>query len=251
MMLRVLGFTIRTIIKLKVILVSVAAGMGIAFGLRAREQSRTWGLVPGDAERSLPGDDLVATPDHGDTRSLVIDAPPARVWPWLVRMGGEAGWYSYGFLDRPWSPLRAAMARGWHGGQSERRLEVGDVVRIQPDGGFVARIVEPEHALVLYLDDDIVREQAQALLAAKAPGAAARVATEMQDMPGFRATWALILEPETGDRTRLIGRFRVSMELAAQQRRLLPLMGLGSFALMRSQMLGIQRRAEEGRPPTA
>jgi hypothetical protein len=79
------------------------------------------------------------------------------------------------------------------------------VVRIQPDGGFVARIVEPEHALVLYLDDDIARQQAQALLAAKAPGAAARMATEMEDMPGFRATWSLILEPETGDRTRLIG----------------------------------------------
>jgi hypothetical protein len=34
------------------------------------------------------------------------------------------------------------------------------------------------------------------------------------------------------------------MEMAAQQRRLLPLMGLGAFALMRSQMLGIKRLAE-------
>lgn len=248
-MLRLLGFTIRTVIKLKVILISVAAGMGIAFGLRAREQSRTWGLVPGDAERSLPGDDLVATPDHGDTRSLVIDAPPARVWPWLVRMGrGRAGWYSYGMLDRPWSPVGPALRRS--GGERAGDLTVGGVVPTHPDGGFVARVVEPEHALVLYFDDDIAREQVRAL-ADKGSEGAARAATEMEDLPPFGLTWAFVVEPEPGGRTRLIERFRLHIDVTAPQRRLMPLMGLGAFALMRSQMLGIQRRAEEGPPPSA
>ena len=35
-----------------------------------------------------------------DTRSLVIDAPPAAVWPWLVQLGyGRGGWYSYDRMD--------------------------------------------------------------------------------------------------------------------------------------------------------
>jgi hypothetical protein len=244
-MLRLLGFTLRTLIKLKVILLSLMVGVAIAYGLQTREQSRTWGLVPGEADRSLPGDDLVATPDRSDTRSLVIDAPPAQVWAWLARMGrNPAGWFSYGFLDQRWSPVGAAIAR------SATRppagdLSEGDVVPTNPGGGFVARVVEPERALVLYLDDEIAREQTRALAASGSEGAA-RAATELEDMPAFGATWAYVLEPEAHDRTRLIGRFRVSMEMAAQQRRLVPLMGLGAFALLRSQMLGIKRRVEAG-----
>ncbi len=37
---------------------------------RLREQSRSWGLLPGDADRALPGDDLVARADVVETRSL-------------------------------------------------------------------------------------------------------------------------------------------------------------------------------------
>jgi hypothetical protein len=247
---RLLGFLIRTVIRLKVILLSVLAGMGIAYWLQTREQSRTWGLAPGVADRSLAGDDLVDAPDHSDTRSLVIEAPPAQVWAWLARMGrSRTGWFSYGFLDRRWSPVAAAIGRS-QSSPVAGDLAEGDVVPTNPGGGFVARIVEPERALVLYLDDEIAREQTRALAASGSEGAA-RAATEMEDMPEFGATWAFVLEPEAGDRTRLIGRFRLSMDMAAQQRRLLPLMGLGAFALMRSQMLGIKRRAEEGRPPDA
>jgi proline iminopeptidase len=220
------------------------AGMAIASWLSIREQSRTWGLAPGAADRSLPGDDLVPAPDHTDTRSLVIDAPPAQVWAWLAQLARRrTGWFSYGFLDRRFSPVGAAMGRSATP-PAAGDLSEGDVVPTNPGGGFVARVVEPEHALVLFLDDEIVREQTRALAATSGSEGAARAATELEDMPGFGATWSYVLEPEPGDRTLLIGRFRVSMEMAAQQRRLLPLMGLGAFALMRSQMLGIKRLAE-------
>jgi hypothetical protein len=247
---RIIGFAIRTIIKLKVILLSLLAGMAIATWLQAREQSRTWGLSPGESERDLPGDDLVAMPVHSDTRSLVIDAPPARVWSWLKRLGqSNAGWYSYGFLDQPWSPVAAALRRSRSlAGTGE--LAVGDVVATHPDGGFVAKVVEPERALVLHLDDDIVREQVRAL-AEKGSEGAARAATEMEDMPAFGFSWAFVLEPEAGDRTRLIERLRLDIAVSAPQRRLLPFMGIGAFTLMRSQMLGIKRRAEEGMAPAA
>jgi hypothetical protein len=247
-----LGFLIRTIIRLKVIVLAVLAGMGVAYGLQAREQSRSWGLVPGEAERPLPGDDLVALPDHVETRSLVIDAPPDRVWPWLSRLGRSgAGWYSYGLLDRPWSPVRMALTRGPKlTPEAHEALEVGDIVPLQPGGGFVVRAMEPEHALVLFFDDEIAREQVRALAETGSEGAA-RAATEMEDMPAFGVSWVFILEPEAEGRTRLIERLRMDFDVSAPQRRLMPLMGLGAFTLMRSQMLGLKRRAEEGKPPAS
>ena len=249
-MLRVLGFTFRTIIKLKIILASLLAGMAVAYGLQAREQSRSWGLSPGDAERPLAGDDLVAAPDHvtlaasSSRRRRRACGPGSRAW----RTPGRAGTATACSTARgaPWAPR-------WVGRATGRRCVTspsGTWCPLQPGGGFVARVVEPGQALVLYLDDEIVREQVRAIGEAGSEGAA-RAATEMEDMPAFGASWAFILEPEPGDRTRLIQRFRVDMELAAGQRRLLPLMGLGAFTLMRSQMLGLKRRAEQGPPPAA
>ena len=251
-MFRLLGFLVRTIIKLKIVLLAVAGGMAFAYGLQAREQSRTWGLLPGDADRPLPGDDLVARPDHVDTRSLLIDVPPAAVWPWLVQMGhGRGGWYGYGVLDRSWSPIGAAAGRSAESILPQfQDLSAGDVVPTHKGGGFVARIVEADHALVLYLDDGIVREQTQALADEGSEGAA-RVVTEMQDMPAFVLSWAFMLEPEAGGRSRLVERIRMHMEMSGPQRRGVPFLGLGAFALMRSQMLGIKRRAESGTPSAA
>jgi hypothetical protein len=58
---------------------------------RARPDERTCAL-PGDA---LIGDAIVSI-----THGITINAPPARIWPWLVQMGaGRAGWYSYDRID--------------------------------------------------------------------------------------------------------------------------------------------------------
>jgi len=72
-----LRLLVKLVFRLKVVILSMAAGVAIAYGLQAREQSRSWGLLPGDADRELPGDDLVAQPDHVETRSLVIEARPS------------------------------------------------------------------------------------------------------------------------------------------------------------------------------
>jgi hypothetical protein len=239
-----LTFLVKTVFKLKIVILSVAAGIAIAFGLQAREQSRSWGLLPGDADRALPGDDLVAKPDHIETRSLIIEARPAEVWPWLVQMGyGRGGWYSYAQLDRPWSPPGRSAGRSADTVLEELQdLAVGDMVPTHPGGGFEARVVETDAALVLYLDDTMVREQAQALVDEGTVTAAESVVD--RDMPTFRLSWAFVLQEESGGRSRLIERFRLHVDLSAPQRRGLPVLGLGVFALMRTQMLGIKRRVE-------
>jgi hypothetical protein len=230
--------------KLKVVILSVAAGVAIATGLQVREQSRSWGLLPGDAERALPGDDLVTRPDLVETRSLVIDVSPAQVWPWLVQLGyGRGGWYGFGPLDRPWSPSGGAPGRSADTILAEfQDLAVGDIVPTHRGGGLAVKVIDPEAALVLYLDDAMVREQAQESAAERSAGDVEAVSRV--DMPAFQASWAFCLQAEASGGSRLVERFRLHMDLSAPQRRGMPMLGLGIFTLLRSQMLGIKRRAE-------
>ena len=243
-----LKFFIKTIIRLKVIAISVAAGMAIAYGLQLREQSRTWGVASGDADLGLPGDDLVSEPDYVDTRSLGIDAAAGDVWPWIAQLGyGRGGWYSYAPLDRPWSPGGGSPGKSADSILPEYQdLSVGDIVPAHRSGGFEAKVVEAGKALVLYLDDTMVREQLQESIAEHAEGdeEASEAASQMDKMPAFRLSWAFVLEPEGSGSSRLTERFRMHIDLTDQQRMGLPFMGLGVFALMRSQMLGIKQRVE-------
>jgi hypothetical protein len=244
-MLRLLGLLVRLVIRLKVIVVSMGVGAAIAYGLSARQASRTWGLDAADVGRELPGDGLVDEPDHVETRSLVIDALPASIWPLLMRLGyGRGGWYSYPVLDRAWRPIGPPSRRaGATAGTPDGDLAEGDIVPTDPDGGLVARVVEAERALVLYLDDATLRERLERQ-AAEGSDQARQVLDDLDEMPSFGLSWAFVLEPEPGGRTRLVERVRLRMEVGGAQRRALPFMGLGLFAVMRRQMIGIKQRVE-------
>lgn len=242
---------IRMVVRIKLtILLSVVVGVVIAGWLRLREEHRTWGVAPDDIKRGLTGDDIVADAGIVETRSLVVDVPPSAVWPWLVQMGyGRGGWYSYDRMDMQGSSTRSILPE-------YQDLAVGDLVPTYPGGGFVARIVEPQRALVLYLDTGLVKDQvakAGAEGGTEAPPAKGwtppgfQMAGAMGDMtmPEFRVSWAFVLEPETADRTRLIERFRVwTADAGLPQKLGLPFLGYGVFAMTRKQMLGIKERAE-------
>jgi len=59
-----------------------------------------WGATAEEATAPLPGDDLVPEPKTQATHAITIDAPPDRVWPWLVQLGQDrAGFYSYSRLE--------------------------------------------------------------------------------------------------------------------------------------------------------
>ena len=242
-----LGF-IATLIKVKLALIAVAfGGLLVAGWLRLRREHATWGLVPADVARALPGDDLVPDADIVETRSLDIAAPPSAVWPWLAQMGyGRGGWYSYDQLD-----IRGPSARTIV--PALQGLAEGDLVPTHPGGGFVARVVEPPDALVLYLDASLVRDQL-ATSAGRRAGRAAAWLPERIDaagsigdvtLPDFRAAWAFVLEADGDSGTHLIERFRARTGEAGLPQRLgMPFMGYGVFAMTRRQMLGIKARAE-------
>ncbi len=219
-----------------------------AWALALRPWARSWGVDPDEAAAPLPGDDLVVDATVSETRGVEIGAPPEAVWPWLVQMGyGRAGWYSYDAIDMK-------------GGSAERivpelqDLAVGDSVPNAPDTAFVVSVLEPGRALVLYADEPVLREQLAAANARKEAGEAIeetpanfRVAGRMMpSMPGFAASWAFVLTPVDGGRTRLVERFRVRMPenagpaAAAMSRAF----GFGVFAMTRRQMLGIRDRTE-------
>jgi hypothetical protein len=237
-------------LRIQLIALSALAGMAVASYLQLREEQRTWGVLPKDAERALPGDDLIGAPDVVETRSLPIDAAPADVWPWLVQMGwGRGGWYSYDQLDMDHPSADTIL-------EEFQDLAEGDVVPTHPGGGFEAKVVEPEKTLVLYLDSELVEshlEAATAERAAESPvddenlPAGLQAAGAMGDftMPEFRATWTFVLESESDGSTRLVERMRIWGGDGGMPQRLgLPLMGVGVFLMTRKHMFGVKERAE-------
>jgi hypothetical protein len=206
---------------------------------------RSWGVVPEEAGRPLPGDELIDTIGASETRGLTIAATPAEIWPWLLQMGyGRAGWYSYDVVDMAGSSSDAILPE-------LQDLKVGDVVPTHPGGGFLVKILEPERALVLYSDTELVEKQAAAAREAGEEAAAPNVKAtgallENAQPTEFRASWAFVLEPLPGGQTRLVERFRVFFGASDKPwtRYTLPMMGFGVFVMVRRQLLGIRERAE-------
>jgi hypothetical protein len=58
-----------------------------------------FGATDDERRRPMPGDELLDAPLLQLTYGITIDAPPDRVWPWLMQTGqGQAGFYA----DAPW-----------------------------------------------------------------------------------------------------------------------------------------------------
>jgi hypothetical protein len=230
----------------KIVLGAAAIGGAVvAYREVVRPWWRSWGVDELDVGRALPGDDLVPDVSTADTRSIEIQAPPSAVWPWLVQMGyGRAGWYSYDQIDMAGASVRRIVPE-W------QNLSNGDVVPTHPGGGFEVRTLEPERALVLYSDSDLVMRQADAAAIANVGRADANVQATgaflgAAQPTNFAASWAFVLEPMSGGRTRLIERFRVRFGQSDKPWTAftLPLIGFGVFLMTRKQMLGIKERAE-------
>jgi hypothetical protein len=220
----------------------ISASAAIAI-VATRTRLHSWGVDPIEATQLLPGDELVNEPTTTDTRGIDIAAPPEQVWPWLVQMGYKrAGWYSYDAIDMNQGSSREIVPEF-------QSIEVGQVLPTHAGGGFVVKVAEAGKALVLYLDSTIVRDQAgeAAETGGTEPMANIQATGKFLNsaIPGwFAASWAFVLEPTASGGTRLIERFRVTMEASTLPASVLgPVLGFGVFAMTRRQMLGIRDRA--------
>jgi hypothetical protein len=191
-----------------------------------------WGVAAEERTAVLPGDRVVPEPAEQSTRAITIDAPPDRVWPWLVQIGADrAGFYSYDLLEN-------AFGLGIHSADSVvpdwQDLHVGDVVyasRKHNAGWYVAEVT-PTRSLVLQVAD----------LKAGRP-------IRREGPWGWEFSWAFVLRPMPGGATRLVVRERVAFG-SRQMRWLLAPAGKVSFVMTRRMMLGMKERVEGRRTTT-
>jgi hypothetical protein len=130
----------------------IAGGLGvIAIGLGQR-LGRTAGSSREERNRQLPGDELVANPTVITNHAITIEAPPERIWPWLVQMGWHrGGWYTPRWVDQLLFPANWPSANRLIP-RLQRPLRVGDRIPDGPPGTaeFVVQHAEPSHLLVLH-----------------------------------------------------------------------------------------------------
>jgi hypothetical protein len=200
-------------------LITVCIAAGSIYALALRPWFLRWGATVAETRRRLPGDDLVPQANSTATRALTIDAPPERVWPWIVQIGqGRGGFYSYAWLENV-AGCGIVNAEAIH--PEWQYLKPGDPVWLHPKmPGIPAAIVENNHVLVL----------------------------GGQGVPQHHiptVTWAFVVEPAPADATRLLVRWRshtrnTIFDLLFNKYLLEPI----HFIMERRMMLGIRERSE-------
>jgi hypothetical protein len=74
--------------------------LGVLYVVVAGPRINQWGATDQEHQATWPGDQLVAQPSFVWTNAITIQAPAAKVWPWLVQLGqGRGGLYSYDWLE--------------------------------------------------------------------------------------------------------------------------------------------------------
>lgn len=171
----------------------------------------TWGATGAEVHRRMAGDEIVKAPTFNATRAVTVDAPPERIWPWIVQIGYKrAGFYSWDFLDNDGIASAERIMAEYQG------LSVGDHVPLSQDSSARVAEMEPPRQLLLVFESD-------------AP-----------------ATWVWGLYPIDSQRTRLVTRLRVHVDALTTQF----MLDAFEIVMMRKHLLGIKRRAEgsEQRP---
>jgi hypothetical protein len=125
---------------------ALLAGSAAAYALLVRPRLLRWGASAEEVRQPFPGAGIVPDGRRGATMAVTIDAPPSRVWPWLLQMGCDrAGWYSWDRLDNGGVPSAERLHPEW------QDVAVGDRLASTPSGRawFQVAALEPERFLGL------------------------------------------------------------------------------------------------------
>jgi hypothetical protein len=174
-----------------------------------------WGATAQEVAAPMVGDELVAHPSFSATRAITIEAPPERVWPWIVQLGyRRAGWYTYDLFDNAGQPSAEEILPEY------QHPKVGDWIpmakNVNDTTAFKIEAIEPQ----------------QWMLWAK---------------PGSSWVWTLI-PLNDGAGTRLITRLRQTYAWRTSPGNALltlVLFEFGDFPMMRKLLIGVKRRAEK------
>ena len=171
-----------------------------------------WGATEAEVRAPMPGDDAVPIAPFNATRAITIEAPPERVWPWIVQIGyRRAGFYTYDLLDN------AGYESADYIMEEFQHPQIGDWMpmasKVNETTAFKVKAFETNQWLLWEKPD---------------------------------STWAWKLIPLDGSRTRLIARLkqRYQWESPAMAVMTLFLLEFGDFPMMRRVLKGIKARAE-------
>ena len=211
---------------------------GASAGYLLRRLGKRWGATEDEVYRSLPGDELVPHPMAETTHAITIHAPAVDIWPWLVQMGYDRGWW---YTDAHWYRLLETVLWQAKPHTSADRiipelqhLADGDIIPDGPPGTafFTVAELKPARALALYSITHIL------LMAPASVRNNARLGLYGE------FSWAFILDEKEEGVTRLIVRTRASYGPWLFRLLTLPLFYPGDFLMARMMLRGIKQRAE-------
>ena len=191
--------------------------LAVLYWFLLRRWMSRWGTTPPDLSRVMAGDTLLPDSTFSYTMSVIVNAPPEDIWPWLVQIGYQrGGLYSYDWLDRLFGYLDRPSATRIL--PEFQHLAVGDQIPLGRGPGWPVAVVEPDRALVL----------------------------DMRNMGGLDWVWQFGLYTIDERRTRLVSRSRVRTK-AVWARLLTYAIEPAGFIMTRRMLLGLKERAEASR----
>jgi hypothetical protein len=203
-------------------------GAGLLLSL-APERRPFLGWMPTgrDLCTELPGDAWLAATD-GATHAITIQAPPARIWPWLVQMGlGRGGWYSYDWLDN-WGHRSASNIL-----PEFQEIKPGDLLPTTPNGRCWFEVLEAEPERCLVLGSHLTVRPMRSL-----PW------RDPSPRVYLKSTWTFVLEPAGPTGTRLLARGRGRSAPAWRWLLWDAVFSAAHVIMQRKQLLNLKRRAE-------
>ncbi len=176
-----------------------------------REWQMTWGAIHDEVSRYMVGDELLTDPEFNTTRVVEINAPPEKIWPWLMQMGYKrGGFYNFDHLDNGGIPSAESIIPEY------QNLKVGD--------------------LILPLLQVVQIESQKSMLWVFLKGAG-----------GWEnATWSWGLYKTENEKTRLVSRLRQKYTTSSIKERIMwGFQEVTEIFMMRTCLLGIKRRVDE------
>jgi len=197
-----------------------ATGVAAAtYILYARPWHLRWGASAHECGMSLPGDDLIVSPDLTATRAITVRASADQVWPWIAQLGqGRGGFYSYDFLENlVGCDIHSAdrIVPGW------QDIKIGDEVKLAPAVGLGVAALEPRRSLVLR----------------------GGIPVGNTPPPPYDFTWAWVLRDEPDGTSRLLVRERYAYTRTWARFLVEPVEAV-SFVMCQRTLRGIRDRAE-------
>jgi hypothetical protein len=169
-----------------------------------------WGATDDEVNCAMPGDDIVQNPNFVATRAVSIEAPPTKVWKWIVQIGSRrAGFYSIDSIDNANVPSSRDILPEY------QRIEQDYFIPFTPNhknGMWVKDYQKPEYIL-------------------------------WWDRKGS-STWGWFLQQTEAGNTRLITRLRTKYDFSFPWIIYYIFYDFGDIIMMSKCMLGIKERSE-------